>query len=126
MTEPNSVFWFLPDHLGRWFWAPLPFYGALGMYFLYKLGAPEERMGRIIRVLLGMAFISLIFSPILTGLGPWAIHMLAIGTVLTVMQFYLRSLSEGKIVRPTSPTVIERIADRVSQPHNTMRMRGDR
>ena len=116
MTDPNSVFWFLPDHMGRWFWAPLPFYGAFGMYYLYKLAAPETRLGRVIRVFLGGAFILMLFSPLLNGLGPWAIHLLAVGTILTVMQLYHQCLKAGKIIKPTSATAIERMADRVSQP----------
>ncbi len=120
MTEPNDYLWFLPDHLGRWFWAPLPFYGALGMYFLYKLAAPETRLGRVIRVMLGTAFISLFFSPFINGLGPWAIHFLGLGAALIVMQVYLQCLAAGKIVKPTSETWIERTAERVHQPPKSL------
>ncbi len=119
MADPNSYFWWPVDSLGRWFWVPLPFYGALGLYYLYKLAAPETIMGRIIRVLLGGAFIMMAFSPLMNGLGPWAFHMMAIGGVLLVVQFYHQCLAAGKIINPTSETFIERMADRVSQPKET-------
>lgn len=114
--QPNDYFWWLPDHAGRLFWLPLVAYGAVGMYYLYKLAAPATRLGRVIRVTLSLAFMSMIFTPILNGLGPWAMHLLAIGTVLVVYQVYQGCLAAGKLVKPTSPTVIERLADRVSQP----------
>lgn len=120
MIEPNDYLWFLPDRLGRWFWAPLPFYGALGMYFLYKLAAPITKLGRVIRVMLGVAFISLIFSPAINGLGPWAIHFLGLGSALVVMQVYLQCLADGKIIKSTAPTWIERMAERVRQPHKSV------
>ena len=118
MSDPNTAFWFLPDYLGRWFWAPLPFYGALGMYYLYKLAAPETRWGRVIRVLLGAAFILMLFTPQFNGLGPWAFHLMAIGVVLLVVQLYHQCLAAGKIIKPTSATAIERMADRIRQPPN--------
>jgi len=118
MTEPNDYLWFLPDRLGWWFWVPLPIYGTVGMFYMYKLAAPMTKLGRVIRVLLSIAFLALVFSPAFNGLGTWAIHFLALGTVLMIKQLYDQCLAAGKIVKPTSATVIERMADRVSQPHN--------
>lgn len=114
--DPNTYIWWLPDTLGRWFWLPLVGYGSFGMFYLYKLAAPATRLGRIIRVFLSLAFLSMIFSPLLTGLGPWALHFLAIGSSLVVYQIYFTCLTAGRIVKPTSPTAVERMADRISEP----------
>lgn len=116
MDDPNAFIWWLPDHLGRLFWLPLVGYGGFGMFYLYKLAAPATRQGRVIRLFLALAFLSMIFSPLLTGLGPWAMHFLAIGAMLMVYQTYFDCLSKGKIIKPTSETAIERMADRIHEP----------
>lgn len=114
--SPNDYLWLPVDYLGKLFWIPLVGLGVFGMIYLYKLSAPQTKLGRYIRVVKVLAYMCLVFSPFLNGLGPYATYMLAISSTLMVYQTYQQCLAAGKIIKPTSPTAVERMADRVLQP----------
>lgn len=115
---PNHYLWILPDHFGWWFWSPLIFYGVYGLHKMYSLAEATTRLGRIIRVILTAAFLCMIGECIFSGIGPYAFHLLALGTCLTIKQLYEGCLAAGKIKKPTGRTVLGRLSERMMAKHH--------
>jgi hypothetical protein len=104
----NQILWNVTNALGWWFWVPFVVYGVIGLRLLYSLAPAATALGRMIRVILSMAFVSMIFTPIFNGLGPYIFHAIAIGMLLTIYQLYLGCKAAGLIQPPQGRTVLER------------------
>ena len=118
--SPNDYLWFLPDHLGRWFWLPMLGIAAFGLFYLYRLAPAETMVGRVIRVMLVIGFVCIGFAQVqqLNGLGPWGFYMLAISICLMVRQQYHFCLAAGKIKKSYDHNPIKRVAAGMSEHHN--------
>ncbi len=117
MPDANSYLWYLPDHIGPWFWVPLSFIGAYGMFYMYRLAAPKTLLGRFIRLFLSLGFMGLIFTPAVSGIAPYAFYFVALGAGLTVKQIHSQCVANGHIKKSTAPTVIERLVDKIHEPN---------
>lgn len=112
----NQALWAIQSGAGWWFWLPFVVYGTIGLYHLYALAAPTTGLGRWIRVLLTLSYISMVFSPIFNGLGGYAFHLLAMASVLMVGQQYATCKRDGKIRPPESPTRLGRVLESMVEP----------
>ena len=114
----NETLWGLVHGMGAWFWLPFMGYGIYGLFWLYKLGAATSRLGRWIRVLLTIAFLALIFAGAgggLNGLGPYAMHLLALSACLWCRRRYDVDMADGRLRKPSAPTIIERTVERMTE-----------
>lgn len=109
----NKTLWALQVDAGWLFWIPFVCYGFYGIWYLYSLAAAETKMGRIIRVLLAVAFFSMIFMPAFNGLGPYAFHFLALSACMMITQQYKHCKAMGKITPPQAETVLGRVVERM-------------
>jgi len=109
----NEVLWWCPNNLGWLFWAPLIPVGIYGLTMIYRLAPALSGLGRGIRVVLSMGFLSLAFIPVFNGLGPYALHLLALGGCMYMYRIWQMDVAAGRIKKPAAPTVVERIAERM-------------
>ena len=105
----NELLWTVPNELGWWFWLPFMGYALYALNKMYRLAPAVTKLGRFIRVLFTIAFVSLIFMPNFNGLGPYAFHLLTIGICLWLKQTYADCVRDGKITKPQGETVIEKV-----------------
>lgn len=104
----NQILWDITNALGWWFWVPFVAYGLIGLRLLYSLSPAATTLGRVIRVILSAAFVSMVFIPIFNGLGAYIFHAVAIGMLLTIYQLYLGCKAAGLIRPAEGRTVLER------------------
>lgn len=104
----NQHLWNLTNALGWWFWVPFVLYGLVGLRLLYSLAPAATALGRVIRVILSMAFVSMVFIPTFNGLGAYIFHAIAIGMLLTIYQLYLGCRAAGLIRPAQGRTILER------------------
>lgn len=109
----NEMLWHLPNELGWGFWLPFVGYGIYGLNKIYRLEPADTALGRLIRVVLTVALTGLVFTPAFNGLGPWAFHLLAIGSCLILKQVYATCAAVGKIRPPESVTAVGRMVERM-------------
>lgn len=109
----NEVLWWCPNNLGWLFWAPLIPAGAYGLWMIYRLAPALSRLGRGIHVVLSMGCLSLVFIPVFNGLGPYALHLLAIGGCLYLRRIWEMDVAAGRIKKPRAETAVERLAERM-------------
>ena len=72
-------------------------------------------LGRLIRVILSMAFVSMVFIPTFNGLGAYIFHAVAVGMLLTIYQRYLECKAAGLIRPPQGGTVLERTVSQMME-----------
>jgi hypothetical protein len=112
----NRTLWAIQTEAGWWFWVPFIAYGSCGLYIMYSLAAAETHLGRTIRVLLTLAYLSMIFIFAFNALGGYAFHLLAIGSVLIIYQQYQFCKASGKIKPATAETALGRVVERMVEP----------
>lgn len=114
----NQSLWHIVDFLGPLFWLPFVGYGIYGLVWLYRLGAATSRLGRWIRVTLTISFVALFFAGMggnLNGLGPFAMHLLAISACLWCRRRYEVDKADGRLRKASAPTIIERTVERMTE-----------
>lgn len=118
--SPNEYLWYLPNHLGSWFWLPMLAIGCYGLFYLYRLAPAQTMTGRVIRVMLVIGFVAMSFAqvPFLNGLGPWAFYMLGVSVCLMVRQQYQLCLAAGKIHHSQDSNPIKRMAAGIHEHQN--------
>lgn len=110
----NEALWDLVNHLGWWFWMPFVGYGVYSINLMYRLAPATSMLGRSARVIWTAAFLCMIFTPMFNGLGPYAFHLVSIGTCILMKQTYDACKAAGRIKPPESVTVAGRLAERVT------------
>ena len=111
----NQILWKITNALGWWFWIPFVVYGLAGLRLLYSLSPAATGLGRMIRVILSMAFVSMVFIPIFNGLGPYIFHAIAIGMIMTIYHLYLGCKAAGLIRPPQGRTILERTVSHMTE-----------
>jgi hypothetical protein len=107
----NHFLWAIPNKMGWLFWVPFVGYGIGGLILMYKLAPAATALGRLIRVILSAAFMAMIFTPTLNGLGPYIFHAVTVGMLLTIYQLYLGCKAAGLIKPSEASTVLGRTVE---------------
>ena len=115
----NQMLWAGPDILGWYFWIPLVPCGVFGLWWVYQTASAESPLGRKLRVVLVMGFFCLVFLPVFNGLGPYALHLLAIGGTLYMKRRLDLDRESGRITKPTGATLMERVAEHLQEDKRT-------
>ena len=111
----NQALWAIQRDAGWFFWAPFVLYGLFGLWHLYSLAAAETKLGRWIRVVLGLAFFCMIFIPAFNGLGAFAFHFLGLAVCMMIRQQYVTCKAAGKIKPPESNHALGRMVERMTE-----------
>ena len=107
----NQHLWDVTNYMGWLFWAPFIAYGICGLVLMYKLAPAITTLGRVIRVLLTIAFVSMVFFPQFNGLGSYVFHIITLAMVLTIYQLYLGCKAAGLIKPPEATTTLGRAVE---------------
>lgn len=113
----NEHLWEISNGLGWLFWLPFVGYGTVGLSLMYRLAAASTTLGRVIRVILTIAFVSMVFIPTFNGLGSFIFHAVTIGMLLTIYQLYLGYKAAGLLNPPKGKTVLQRTVAKMVDLH---------